>query len=120
MNVERLTSFKYVYYSPVVEILKNKIVGILDFDGLPIDFITTAKWLPSRLKHNISIRDHPLRLSLPAKKPSRSTLKSFWLILFFEWTKIKESPDYPFPSHLPLLSFSILFWFNVGLTAIST
>ena len=83
MNVERLTSFKYVYYSPVVEILKNKIVGILDFDGLPIDFITTAKWLPSRLKHNISIRDHPLRLSLPAKKPSRSTLKSFWLILFF-------------------------------------
>jgi hypothetical protein len=43
MNVERLTSFKYVYYSPVVEILKNKIVGILDFDGLPIDFITTAK-----------------------------------------------------------------------------
>lgn len=83
MCIERLTSFTYVYYSPVVEIWKNKIVGKLDFEGLPIDFITTAKWLPSRLKHNISIRDHPLIFSLPAKKSSRSTLKSFLLILSF-------------------------------------
>lgn len=43
MKLERLTSFTYVYYSPVVEIWKNKIVGMLYFDGLPIDFITTAK-----------------------------------------------------------------------------
>lgn len=93
MKLERLTSFTYVYYSPVVEIWKNKIVGMLYFDGLPIDFITTAKWLPSRLKHNISIRDHPLRFSLPAKKSLSSTLKSYFLLLSFVWTKINESPD---------------------------
>lgn len=80
----------------------------MDFDALPIDFITTAKWLPSRLKHNISTRDHPLRDSLPAKKSSRCTLKSFLFTLPLWWIKINESADYPLPSHLPFLSFSIL------------